>query len=239
MQPGDDKLCAAIDSAVVTGWIDQLATFQRDVTDAERIDQLRALEQLKAAAAAAQARITVDLDESVRAAHAARGIPAERQGRGVAGQIALARQESPYKGGRHLGLANVLAGEMPHTLAALQRGVISEWRATLLARETLFLSREHRPRPDTPDPNGAARQENGLAEPGPTGPSTAERSSRTPTACRHHDRLLRAPVDAATGRRRAPSAPFGQYVPRTDAIRVPSMLCSRRCRCRCRACWVC
>ncbi len=138
-----------IDSAVVTGWLDQLATFQRDVTDAERIDQLRALEQLKAAAAAAQARITVDLDESVRAAHAARGIPAERQGRGVAGQVALARQESPYKGGRHLGLAKVLAGEMPHTLAALQRGVISEWRATLLARETLFLSREHRQLIDT------------------------------------------------------------------------------------------
>ncbi len=145
----DDKLCAAIDSVVVTGWLGQLATFQRDVTDAERIDQLRALEQLKSAAAAAQARITADLDESVRAAHAARGIPAERQGRGVAGQIALARQESPYKGGRHLGLAKVLAGEMPHTLAALERGLISEWRATLLARETLFLSREHRQLIDT------------------------------------------------------------------------------------------
>jgi hypothetical protein len=49
---------------VITGWIDQLTTFQRDVTDTERIDQLRALEQLKAAAAAAQARITVDLDAS-------------------------------------------------------------------------------------------------------------------------------------------------------------------------------
>jgi hypothetical protein len=134
---------------VVSGWIDQLARFERDVTDAERIDQLRALEQLKAAAAAAQARITVDLDASVRDAHAAAGIPTERQGRGVAGQIAFARQESPYKGGRHLGLAKVLAGEMPHTLAALQHGLISEWRATLLARETLFLSREHRQLIDT------------------------------------------------------------------------------------------
>ncbi len=58
----DDKLCEAIDSAVVAGWIDQLPRFERDVTDAERIDQLRALEQLKAAAAAAQARITADLE---------------------------------------------------------------------------------------------------------------------------------------------------------------------------------
>ena len=130
------KPCAAIDSAVITAWINQLATFRRDVTDAERIDQLRALEHLKAAAAAAQARITADLDASVRAAHAAAGIPAERQGRGVAAQVAFARQESPYKGGRHLGLAKALVGEMPYTLAVLEQGGISEWRATLLARET-------------------------------------------------------------------------------------------------------
>jgi hypothetical protein len=130
-------------------WIDQLTRFERNVTDAERIDQLRALEQLKAAAAAAQARITVDLDTSVRATHAATGIPAQRQGRGVAAQVALARQESPYRGGRHLGLAKILAAEMPHTLTALERGLISEWQATLLARETLFLSRQHRELIDT------------------------------------------------------------------------------------------
>jgi hypothetical protein len=145
----DDKPCAPIDSAVITGWIEQLAAFRRDVTDAERIDQLRALEQLKAAAAAAQARISVDLDTSVRAAHAAAGMPAERQGRGVAGQVAFARQESPYKGGRHLGLGKMLVGEMPHTLAALERGAISEWRATLLVRETACLTREHRRLLDT------------------------------------------------------------------------------------------
>lgn len=59
------------------------------------VDQLRALEELKAAAAAAQARIAADLDASVRAAHAAARLPVEQQGRGVAGQIALARRESP------------------------------------------------------------------------------------------------------------------------------------------------
>jgi hypothetical protein len=146
---GYDKLCAPIDSTVITDWINQLTTVDRDVTDAERIDQIRALEHLKAAAAAAQARITVDLDASVRAAHAAAGIPADRQGRGVAAQVALARQESPYRGGRHLGLAKILTTEMPHTLAALERGLLSEWQATLLARETLFLSREHRELIDT------------------------------------------------------------------------------------------
>jgi hypothetical protein len=84
----------------------------------------------------------------VRAAHAA-GIPAERQGCGVAAQVALARQESAYRGGRHLGLAKILDAEMPHTLAALEQGAISEWRASLLARETGCLSREHRELIDT------------------------------------------------------------------------------------------
>jgi hypothetical protein len=153
--PGTEGLRAAteidapLNSGVIAGWIDRLARFEREITDAERIDQIRALEHLKAAAAAAQARITVDLDTSVRAAHAAGGMPVDRQGRGVAAQVALARQESPYKGGRHLGLAKVLAAEMPHTLAALEHGAISEWRATLLAQETLFLSREHRQLIDT------------------------------------------------------------------------------------------
>jgi hypothetical protein len=148
-----------LNSNVINGWVDRLARFDRDVSDAERIEQLRALERLKSAAAAAQARITVDLDASVRAERAATGTPVERQGRGVAAQVALARQESPYRGGRHLGLAKVLVTEMPHTLTALEQGAISEWRATLLAQETLFLSKEHRQLVDTQlcaDPTGLA-----------------------------------------------------------------------------------
>ena len=54
--------------------------------------------------------------------------------------MALARRESPSQGGRHLGLAKALVDEMPHTLAALTAGHISEWRATLLVRETACLS---------------------------------------------------------------------------------------------------
>jgi hypothetical protein len=132
-----------LDADAVTGWIGRLTAFDRDVSDAERVDQLRALERLKAAAAAAQARISVDLDASVRAADAAHGLPADRRGRGVAGQIAFARQESPYRGRQHLGLGKTLVSEMPHTLAALEQGLLSEWRATLLARETACLSVEH------------------------------------------------------------------------------------------------
>lgn len=113
-------------------------------TDAERIDLLRALEELKGAAAAAQAKVTVAFDASQRQAQRGAGVSERRVGRGVAAQVALARRESPHRGTRHLGLAHALVGELPHTLAALESGETSEWRATLVARETACLSREDR-----------------------------------------------------------------------------------------------
>ncbi|MFK4299707.1 hypothetical protein ABH924_004893 [Arthrobacter sp. GAS37] len=111
---------------------------------AELIDQLRTLEDLKSAAAAAQARIAVAFDAAQRSAEADLGIPAEEQGRGVAAQIALARRESPARGSRLHGLAKALVSEMPHTLAALDTGQLNEWRATLLVKETACLSAEDR-----------------------------------------------------------------------------------------------
>nr|WP_176803151.1 DUF222 domain-containing protein [Arthrobacter sp. ov407] len=104
------------------------------------IDQLRELENLKSAESALQARIAVTFDLLQRREQAAAGVPAERLGAGVGAQIALARRESPAKGGRLLGLAKALVTEMPHTLAALQTGQLNEWRATLLVRETACLS---------------------------------------------------------------------------------------------------
>jgi hypothetical protein len=90
--------------------------------------------------AARQARHAVALDLSQRRAQAAAGVPAEKLGAGVGAQIALARRESPAKGGRLLGLAKALVTEMPHTLAALESGQLNEWRATLLVRETACLA---------------------------------------------------------------------------------------------------
>ncbi|WP_194265997.1 HNH endonuclease [Arthrobacter yangruifuii] len=109
-------------------------------TDGGLIGRLRVLEELKAAAAAAQVRVAAAFDASVRAAHARAGIPEGQQGRGVAAQIALARRESPARGGRILGFSKALAHEMPCTLRALSEGRLNEWRATLLVRETACLS---------------------------------------------------------------------------------------------------
>ena len=52
-------------------------------------------------------------------------------------------------GNQHLGLANALVHEMPHTLAALASGALSEYRATLIVRESACLSLEHRRELDT------------------------------------------------------------------------------------------
>lgn len=110
------------------------------MSDRDRIDLIRALEDLKGAAAAVQARLSVAFDESQRRLQEAQGVPARERGRGIGAQLALARRESPHRGSRYLGLAKALVREMPHTMAHLEAGRISEWRATLLCRETAMLS---------------------------------------------------------------------------------------------------
>ncbi len=62
----------------------------------------------------------------------------------MASEVALARRDSPARGGRHLGFAKALVYEMPHTLAALECGALSEWRATLIVRESACLEVEDR-----------------------------------------------------------------------------------------------
>lgn len=112
--------------------------------DAGRVEQLRLLEELKAASAAAQARVTVAFEDSQRAAQVEAGLPPERVGAGIGTQVALARKDSPHRGGHHVGMARALVEEMPHTHRALADGVLTEFRAMLLVRETALLSREHR-----------------------------------------------------------------------------------------------
>lgn len=114
------------------------------IDDRVRIDLIARLEALKGAAAAAQARLTVAFDASQRRAQTAQGLPASELGRGVAAQVALARHDSPVRGSRHLGLAKALVHEMPRTLDALATGRISEWRATIMVRETATLSVDDR-----------------------------------------------------------------------------------------------
>ncbi|QEN13807.1 DUF222 domain-containing protein [Mycolicibacterium sp. ELW1] len=108
------------------------------------VERIAELERLKAAAAAGQARLTAALDAARRSAEEAAGIPVRKRGRGLAAEVALARRDSPARGNQHLGFAKALVYEMPHTLAALEAGVLSEWRATIVVRESACLDVEDR-----------------------------------------------------------------------------------------------
>ena len=109
--------------------------------DAARIDRIATLERMKGACAAAQARLCADLlTDRLANEHAAtdgtrRPFDPDQVRRGVAAEIGLARQQSPHRARRMLGLAQALTTEMPCTLAALAIGATSEYRAELIAQE--------------------------------------------------------------------------------------------------------
>ncbi|MEO7447419.1 MAG: DUF222 domain-containing protein [Humibacillus sp.] len=153
------------------------------LSDAELITRIDALEQTKAACAAAQARLTArfvdsqsaeaarlrdvseacsasgDFDGWVAARDEARSLelepdepgraPGRRRGRsarrmalsrsGVSAQVGLARRESPSRGARLANVAVALVRHLPHTLAALEAGVLNERRAELVVRGTSHL----------------------------------------------------------------------------------------------------
>ena len=137
------------------------------VTNPARINTLRALEEVKAACVAVQAQVLVELhDDALRAAreHAAnpaghhdsagRQIPvtvksAERDATAsTVQQAARALRLSPHRTRTLLGAVRVWHEEMPHTLAALREGRLSEERALLLVKETACLTLEDRGRID-------------------------------------------------------------------------------------------
>ena len=111
--------------------------------EVEAIDRISLLESIKASCAAGQAADTLRLQELRSAAEAERGVPVERRCRGLSAEVALARRVSGNAGGRHLGFARAM-GEMPNTFARLREGSLSEWRATILVRETGYLQVEDR-----------------------------------------------------------------------------------------------
>ncbi len=131
-------------STTIECMFETLASVDATCGESALVERIAALERVKSAAAAGQARAAAALDAARRAAESAAGMPAARRGRGVASEIALARRDSPARGNRHLGFAKALVYEMPHTLAALETGVLTEWRATLIVRESACLDVDDR-----------------------------------------------------------------------------------------------
>ncbi|MCU1538119.1 MAG: nuclease [Humibacillus sp.] len=179
----------------LTALVDSLARVETDVTDGERIDQLAALERVKAAVAAAQVRVTasfVESQEQVSAGWRARAQECSDGGdfdgwrvardagdlaswqtqcelgadtgpsrssrsmprssararavfrSGVAAQVALAQGLSPTRGSQQVRVALTLTTAMPHVMACLEQGLLSEWRASIVVRECAVLTDEQR-----------------------------------------------------------------------------------------------
>ncbi len=121
-----------------------LGRLEGGVPDAELVDRIRLLEEVKAAAAAAQARATTAFAAAQEEAQRRAGVSERRVGTGIASQVGLDERESPARAQRYVGWSRVLTEELPRTYAALAAGRTTEWRAQLVARETIWLSREQR-----------------------------------------------------------------------------------------------
>ncbi|KMO84450.1 HNH endonuclease [Mycolicibacterium chubuense] len=124
--------------------IERMFEIDQGASEKALCDAVAHYERVKARAAAAQARATALWAAKRHAAEQAAGVPAAKRGRGLGSEVALARRDAPCTGGRHLGFAHALVHEMPHTLAALESGVLTEYRATLIVKQSACLSVELR-----------------------------------------------------------------------------------------------
>lgn len=122
-------------------FLDQL---DNAINSPDPLAEVRALEELKNAVSARQARATVVAHEAQRRRDRERGLSAAETARVVGSQVALARRQAPSQGSRFLGLAHAVVEEMPFTFDALRAGVISEYDATGVVGATACLSREDR-----------------------------------------------------------------------------------------------
>src|SRR4051812_15328798 len=100
----------------LTQWVKALPQLPFVIDDDHnRIAAITLLEHLKSVAAAMQAQLTADFANSVHDDGAARNQDRDQLERRVAGEIALARQESPVAGRAHLNLARALTTALPQT----------------------------------------------------------------------------------------------------------------------------
>ncbi|MDI3331099.1 MAG: DUF222 domain-containing protein [Micrococcus sp.] len=124
--------------------VETLGDLPAAMTEAEAVDWISGLERVKAACAAAQVLQTEALYALRCEEEGARGVPAAERGWGVAAEVALARRESPSRGSRELSIARTLMDDLPCTREALRRGEISEYKASLMVKETSWLPRLER-----------------------------------------------------------------------------------------------
>ncbi|MGU3435698.1 HNH endonuclease [Actinomycetes bacterium M1A6_2h] len=128
-------------------FITRLAVPVDDPTDTDRYERIAVLESVKAACAAAQVGPTVTLGTAVtvpRLVSDGTTITRIDPHKTLASELGLARKTSPVAGSHWNARARVLATDMPHTLALLTCGILTEKRAETLIRETNGLTADER-----------------------------------------------------------------------------------------------
>ncbi|MBP6997799.1 MAG: HNH endonuclease [Phycicoccus sp.] len=155
---------AAAGAAVIADLLTRLATVEIAADDDRGlVDVVAWCEQLKGAAAAVQARATVQFldrriaaadnsdecrpprgDRSTRAPRGDRSRRVARADRSARAELALARRCSPAVMDRQVGVAKALVAEMPATMGLLTTGQISEGQAFAMVARTACLTREDR-----------------------------------------------------------------------------------------------
>ncbi|MBP6995901.1 MAG: DUF222 domain-containing protein, partial [Phycicoccus sp.] len=151
-------------AAVIADLLTRLATVEIAADDDRGlVDAVAWCEQLKGAAAAVQARATVQFlerriaaadnsdecrpprgDRSTRAPRGNRSRRVARADRSARAELALARRCSPAVMDRQVGVAKALVAEMPATMGLLTTGQISEGQAFAMVARTACLTREDR-----------------------------------------------------------------------------------------------
>ncbi|MGO1594069.1 MAG: DUF222 domain-containing protein, partial [Ancrocorticia sp.] len=108
-------------------------------SEAACISRVSVLEDIKSAAAAAQARETAMFLHHRGISEREAGVPIKKRGLGVGSEIALARRESPQAGSRAVRMAHTLTTTMPNALAALTDGRLAEFTAQKITDEVTAL----------------------------------------------------------------------------------------------------
>ena len=133
-----------VETNPVTALGDWMASRPVATTEQEHIERIQQYQRLRGQADAAMAVEAAEFERKRIAAEKAQQIPKADRGKGLAGEIALARSESPAKGKQFLDLARTLDQDLPHTKAALTAGKIREEHAQSIAKATEVLSPKHR-----------------------------------------------------------------------------------------------
>ncbi|RYC13195.1 HNH endonuclease [Nocardioides zhouii] len=111
----------------------------------DHLDQLEALQRVKSAVATAQVAVTATFADAADTEDArVDGRRTPPRAMSIGAEVGLATLASPHTGEQRVLLSRRLRDDLPHTLAALARGELTEDRAYAVAREVAHLTPDQR-----------------------------------------------------------------------------------------------